>query len=120
MEPKTLLRAILVNRAVEGEETSFRLVLVALAHREALREDAEQGIHEPGLEVFALFALDLLGRLLEGPGRLVGADREQRVEHVCDGDDAGGLGDGVALEPAGVTGAIPAFVVAERDAAGGD
>jgi hypothetical protein len=59
-----------------------------------------------------------LERVVQRPGRLVGARAGQRVEHIGDRRDPAGQRDVLALEPARVAVAVPLLVVGVGDGRG--
>ena len=67
------------------------------------------------VEVGAAFGIDYIQRVARGDGILVDAHRNERVEHVGDRHYPGGKRDRFAFEPAGIAGAVPAFVVGSGD-----
>src|SRR3954452_4546697 len=77
--------------------------------------DREELLDERGIEVRAAAALDLGKRLGDRPRALVGALRDQRVEHVADGCDPPHQRDLLAGEPVRIAAPVPALVVGQRD-----
>ena len=77
-----------------------------------------EGVEHRRVEVRAASFLHDREALVEREGLLVGAARAEGVEHVGDRDDATDERDVFALEAERIAGAVPAFVVRERDGAG--
>jgi hypothetical protein len=61
---------------------------------------------------------EVLPRRLQRPCRLIRPHADQRVEDIGHGHNSPRERDGLAPGPVGVSGAIPAFVVADRDLCG--
>ena len=80
--------------------------------------ERQERVHERGIQVGSAQARELLDHVAERPGVLVGARREQCVEHVADGADARRQRDLLAREAVGVATAVPALVVAVGDRLG--
>src|SRR5581483_9740770 len=68
-------------------------------------------VHDPGVELATRQSVDLLDRLAERPGFLVGTCVGERVEDVDDGDDPGGQGDLLASQSVRVAASVPPLMV---------
>src|SRR6266508_57499 len=75
----------------------------------------EAPLDDVGVEVASGTASQLPGRRGRGQCGAVGAVVGDRVVGVCDGEDACGEWYFFALEPVGVTGSVPGFVVVGDD-----
>ena len=95
--------------------SNARRVGVLFAHRQDLRQNGDELLHQLRIETRARFALDQRDRVLDGPGLLVGAHRRQRVEHVGDRRDAAHQRDLFALEAPVIAGAVPLLVMGQGD-----
>ena len=79
-----------------------------------LFDDAQERVHDVGIELPSALPIDLRDRLVHRPRRLVGPLLRQGVEDVGDRHDAPRQRD-VGAADAGVAAAVPALVVGERD-----
>src|SRR6185503_5067711 len=100
------------HSTIESVVTLMRRTISAGVLRERRRggDDAQKSIDDAGVELPLALPVDLRDRFGDGPRRFVGALLGQRVEDIRDRDDAAGERD-VGAAQAGVTLAVPAFVV---------
>ncbi len=82
-------------------------------------DDIQECLHHRRIEQDAGLLLQVLAGGEPGPGGAIGAVGQERIVHVDHGEDAGCQGDAVAAQAVGVTGPVPALVVAQGDIQGG-
>src|SRR6185295_19552123 len=87
-------------------------------YRGSLPVDLPQRLYNGGVKVTAGASLDLGQCVFDAPGRPVRTVVGERIEKIGDGDDACLEGNALPRHPIRITGSIPPFVVAARDAMG--
>ena len=91
------------------------LIRIRVANRRDLVHRAEEGVEQAGLELTAAKLSHDRNGLVERQSGAVHAVARQRVEDVGDRGDPGRLRNLLALQPPGVAGAIPPFMVSQCD-----
>ena len=77
-----------------------------------------QALQQQGVKRTALAVDDHVEGRFVVKGRLIAALTGQRIVHIGQGNDLGGDGDLIALEPVGIASAVPPLVVPAADLAG--
>src|SRR6185369_3587518 len=114
-----MLSVILSGRAAENDSGSRNGCNKNYPHLQLLTFHAQEHINHAGVEMGAGDGTEVVTGLLDLPRLTVGAVGAEGVPDVDGSEDAGGKGNLLSLQAAGVACPVPLLVMAVRDVEGG-